>query len=453
MHGSCEPQATGATAAEPFGLSWPGRRAAELEAERPPHGGLAPTPRESLRPEVARHAFVEGENLEVLRLLVPAYEGRAKLVYLDPPYNTGELMTFADDFRDPAAGADDPRAARHAGWLSMMLPRLALARRLLTTDGVLLVSIDDHEVHHLRALCDELFGPDRLLGTFVWRRRSGAMDATDNVSCDHEYVVAYARGRARLAGEARDFARYRNPDGDPRGDWIADNLSASKPGGDTWYPITDPETGFEYWPPRGRYWPYNPETMAAKIADGRVLFPGTRGGSPMLKRFRAEARRAHRPVSTWIAAPREEVGGDEVVTLRSGPTTEGTRALKRLLGEAFFRYPKPVSLLRGLVLQATAGDDLVVDAFAGSGTIAQAVLEANASDGGARRFLCVQRAEPLAGEGPYATIADVARERIRRLLRDLPDEGLATFRLCAPGDPARDRDREAALGAGTPLIP
>jgi adenine-specific DNA-methyltransferase len=278
------------------------------------------------------------------------------------------------------------------------------------------------------------------------------MDATGNVSCDHEYVVAYEHDRAQFAGAPRDFARYRNPDGDPRGDWIADNLSASKPGGDTLYAITDPATGYEYWPPKGRYWPYNPATMATKIREDRVLFPGTRAGTPMLKRFRSEARRTHRPVSTWIGSPREATVDGEVVTLGSGHTTEGTRALKQVLGQAFFRYPKPVSLLRGLLSQVTSGDDLVVDAFAGSGTIAQAVLEANAEDRGVRRFLCVQRAEP-AGDGPYETIADVARDRIRRLLEATGTEGVATFRLCDPQDPARDLPLERALSAGTRLAP
>lgn len=436
--------------AEAFGLSWPGRSRALAELDRPPRHGIVATPSEDCRPDLARHAFVEGENLDTVKLLLPAYEQRVQLVYLDPPYNTGELMTFADDFRAPAG--TDARAARHARWLSMIYPRLAVAHRLLRPGGVLLVSIDDHEVHHLRLLLDEVFGVDGFLGAFVWRRRSGALDAEDNLSRDHEYVVAYARGRARLAGQPRTFARYRNPDGDPRGDWIADNLSAAKPGGDTLYPITDPATGHRFWPPRGRYWPYNPATMERKIAEGRVLFPPGQQGTPMLKRFRAEARRRDRPVSTWIAGPGERGDGADggAAALASGFTTEGTRALKRLFGEAVFRYPKPVSLLRGLVLQASASEDLVVDYFAGSATTAQAVLEANAEDGGRRRFVCVQRAEPLA-HGSFATIADVARERIRRLLADHPGEGLATFRLCDLQDAARDRALEARLAAGHPL--
>jgi adenine-specific DNA-methyltransferase len=409
---------------EGFGLVWPGKQAALAEARTPASGRLVACAQSSVRPERARPAFIEGENLAVLRLLRPELAGQVAMIYLDPPYNTGEDMTYRDDFR---ARRDDGRVDRHAAWLSMLAPRLALARELLRDDGLLFVSIDDHEVAHLRLLLDELYGEERFLGTFVWRRRTGALDATSNLSADHEYVLCYTKGTGRLGGEPRTFDGYRNPDGDPRGPWIADNLSANKPGGDTHYAITDPETGHEYWPPPGRFWPYNPAMMARKIAEGRVLFPGRPDGAPMLKRFRREARRTHRPVSTWIASPRDGGGnGEASVTLTSGLNTEGTRELKRLLGEKVFTYPKPVSLLRGLVAQATGGDDLVLDFFAGTATTAQAVLEANAADGATRRFYCVQQAEPMPA-GPFATIADVGMERIRRVLPD--SEGLRVLLL------------------------
>ncbi len=394
-----------------FGLRWPGRDSAFAQADAPAAGRLVLDRATSVRPATARHTFVEGENLAVLRLLAADLAGTVALIYLDPPYNTGQAMTYRDRFH---AGPAD--RGRHAPWLSLMAPRLVLARRLLRDDGLLLVSIDDHEVAHLRLLLDEIYGEQAFLGTFVWRRRTGALDAVRNLSADHEYVLCYTKAAGRLAGEPRSFNGYANPDGDPRGPWIADNLSANKPGGDTHYAITDPDTGHEYWPPRGRHWPYNPQTMARKIAEGRVLFPGRADGTPMLKRFQGEARRTQRPVSTWIASPRDPAPDDaEALTLVSGFTTEGTRALKRILGEKAFSYPKPVSLLRGLVQQASAGDDLVLDFFAGTATTAQAVLEANAADGAARRFCCVQQAEPVSG-GSYPTIADVARERIRRVL-------------------------------------
>jgi adenine-specific DNA-methyltransferase len=410
--------------AEGVGLSWPGKGAALAAADEPAAGRLEACPASSLRPERARHTFVEGENLAVLRLLEAELHGRVGMLYLDPPYNTGEVMTFRDDYRAARGG----RGGRHAAWLSAMAPRLLLGRRLLRDDGLLFVSIDDHEVAHLRLLLDELYGEDRFLGAFVWRRRTGALDARTNLSADHEYVLCYTKATGRLAGVPRSFDGYANPDGDQRGPWIADNLSANKPGGDTHYAITDPATNREYWPPPGRHWPYNPATMAAKIAEGRILFPRRPDGSPMLKRFQREARRTHRPVSTWIASPQEPAtgDGDDAVALVSGYTTEGTRTLKRVLGERTFTYPKPVSLLRSLVLQATRGDDLVLDYFAGTGTIAQAVVEANAADGGRRRFCCVQQAEPLAGSA-YPTIAALAVERIRRVLP--AGEGVRVLRL------------------------
>lgn len=412
-----------------FGLAWPGKAAAFAEADASPTGRLRERVHESVRPGVARHTVVEGENLAALRLLEPDLAGRVGMIYLDPPYNTGEAMAYRDAYRGDDGCA---RARRHGAWLSMMAPRLVLARRLLRDDGILFVSIDDHEVAHLRLLLDEVFGEASFLGTFVWRRRTGALDAVSNCSADHEYVLCYTKATGRLAGEARTFERYRNPDDDPRGPWIADNLSANKPGGDTHYPITDPATGHEYWPPPGRCWPYNRRTMARKIAEGRVLFPSRAGGSPMLKRFQREARRTHRPVSTWIASPgdpADEGAADPAPAARlvSGLTTEGTRELKRLLGERAFTYPKPVSLLRGLVAQASRGDDLVLDFFAGTGTTAQAVLEANAADGGSRRFCCIQQAETLPPISAFTTIAEVAKARIRAVLPD--DEGVTVYRV------------------------
>ena len=403
-----------------FGLTWPGRDTAFAEADAAPSGELRLVPDASVRPVGARHALVEGENLAVLRLLAGDLRASVGMIYLDPPYNTGRDMGYQDRVRGAAAG----RCGHHSAWLSMMAPRLVLARRLLRDDGLLFVSIDDHEVAHLRMLLDEIFGEACYLGTFVWRRRSGAMDAASNLSADHEYVLCYTKASGRLAGQPRSFARYRNPDDDPRGPWIADNLSAAKPGGNTLYPITDPNTGHEYWPPAGRYWPYNPETMARKIAEGRVLFPARTGGTPMLKRFQREARRTHRPVSTWIAAPGE--AEETTPSLVAGQTTEGTRELKRLLGEKSIRYPKPVSLIRALVQQASSGTDLVVDFFAGTATTAQAVFEANAGDGHARRVLCVQQDEPLPGSR-FASIAEVAAERMRRVLPE--GEGLRVYRF------------------------
>ncbi len=429
------------TARERYSFTWAGKRDAIRALQAPSQATLVPAPDESVDFETTGNVFVEGDNLEVLKLLQPAYAGRVKLIYIDPPYNTGNDLIYPDDFSQPLdrylalTGQRDTAGNRlttnaetsgryHSAWLTMMYPRLALARQLLRPDGVLMVSIDDHEMHTLRLLLDELFGEERFLGTFVWRRRSGAMDAQRGLSIDHEYVLCYG---SALRGQPRTFAHYANPDADPRGPWIADNLSAAKPGGDTFYPVTDPATGREYWPPKGRYWPYNREAMRRKIAEGRILFPKSEGGTPMLKRFQREARSPARPVSSWIGRPGEaEDGADgDVGQLASGTTGEGTREIKQLFGDKVFLYAKPVSLLRALIEQGTSapGDDpdqpvIVLDFFAGSATTAQAVLELNARDGGARRFILVQLPEPT-GNPAFPTIAEIAKERIRRISANL----------------------------------
>ena len=379
---------------ERYSFTWAGKRNATRQLQIPSYATLTPLPNESLDFETTQNIFLEGDNLEILKLLHKSYSNRIKMIYLDPPYNTGNDFVYPDNFTDPLdtylkiTGQRDKEGnlltsnpetsgRYHSAWLSMMYPRLFLARQLLRDDGIIFISIDDHELHNLRLLMNEVFGEENFLAVFVWKRRSGAMDAVNNVSSDHEYVLCYGKNSTTLIGEERTFERYANPDNDPRGPWVADNLSAAKPGGNTLYPIKDPETGFEYLPPKGRYWPYSPQTMERKIREGRILFPKTPKGSPLLKRFQSEAKSLFRPVSTWIAATNgnDHNGKDAPVILTSSINSEGTREIKELFGDKVFLYPKPVSLLRSLIKQGTAGeDDIILDFFAGSCTTAQAVL-------------------------------------------------------------------------------
>jgi adenine-specific DNA-methyltransferase len=410
-----------------MGLCWPGKAQARALAATACSARLVPVgamPRGAKR---ARHLFIEGDNLDALKLLHAEFAGRVHMIYIDPPYNTGRQLLYDDRFR---GGSANGRFARnHAAWLDMMYPRLLAARPLLREDGLFFLSIDDREAHALRLLMDEAFGEESRLATFVWRRRSGSQDARSGVSVDHEYVLCYGGKKAKLPGEPRTFAAYRNPDNDPRGPWIADNLSAAKPGGDVHYAITDPATGREFLPPEGRYWPYNPETMRRKIAEGRVLFPRRAGGRPMLKRFQAEARSTRRPVSTWMEAAAAENG--EFIQLASATSTAATRELKRLFGDKVFLHAKPVRLIRSLLSQgADDADAMVLDFFAGSCTTAQAVLEQNAEDGGARRFIMIEQAAPLPAASAarklgLASLAALGQERIRRVIARLRKEGVA----------------------------
>lgn len=418
---------------ERYQLDWPGKRAALREANAPVRMALRPAERESVDFAHTRNLFIEGDNLDALKLLRESYLGQVDVIYIDPPYNTGSDLIYNDRFitaKDEylvRSGQVDEAGGRlvanlqsngrfHSDWLSMMYPRLRLARQLLAESGILFISIDDNERANLEKLCEEIFGGGNFLGCFVWKRRSGAMDAVTNLSEDHEYVLVYAKAKATLKGVERTFEKYANPDDDPRGPWISDNLSAGKPGGDTHYAIRDPATGNEFWPPKGRYWPYSRTTMAQKIAEGRVIFPKQATGTPMLKRFAAEAMKPTIPVSSWIERPG---AGNGQSTLVSPMNSAATRALKELLGEKLFSFPKPVDLIKALIEQGGSRDALVLDFFAGSATTAQAVMECNASDGGNRRYILVQLPEALderseAAKRGFHTIAELSRERIRR---------------------------------------
>lgn len=393
---------------------------------------------------------VQGDNLEALRALLPYYAGKVKCIYIDPPYNTGnEGWVYNDNVNSPemktwlgnVVGKEAEDLSRHDKWLCMMYPRLRLLREFLREDGVIFVSIDDDEVHSLRFLLSEIFGAVAYIGTFVWKRRTGSMDESGNFSRDHDYVVAYQRGTLGLTGEGRTFAKYSNPDNDPRGDWIWDNLSASKPGGDTFYAVYHPKTGIGYWPPKGRFWPYSPATMQRKIAEGRILFPSEATGSPLLKRFRNEAKSLSQPISSWIGTRKDGEFTDEeaVLHITSPMNSDASKRIKDIFGDKAFQYSKPVELVTKLLEQATKPGDLILDSFAGSGTTGQAVLDLNKKNGGNRQFILVEMDEAIA--------SDVTAERLRRVINGYdkggdaskPVEGLGGgFRFCRLGVPLFD---------------
>lgn len=418
---------------ERYHLNWPGKAASLIEANTSLAKTVRPSETDSLDFHSTKNLFIEGDNLEGLKLIRESYLGKVDMIYIDPPYNTGSDLIYNDNYRSGAdeylekSGQADGMGGKlvansqtngrfHSDWLSMMYPRLRIARQLLSDQGLIFISIDDNERANLQKLCEEVFGGGNFLGCFVWKRRSGAMDAVTNLSEDHEYVLVYAKSQATLKGIARTFEKYRNPDNDPRGPWISDNLSAGKPGGDTYYPITDPSTGNEFLPPKGRYWPYSRQTMAQKIAEGRVIFPKDASGTPMLKRFASEAMKPTIPVSSWIERPSAVAGQSTIV---SPMNSSATTALKELFGGKLFSFPKPVELIKALIDQGAAKDALILDFFAGSGTTAQAVFECNAADGGNRRCILIQLPEEIDEESDafkdgYRTIADFAQERIRR---------------------------------------
>ncbi len=419
---------------ERYHLNWPGKREAVLTANAPIAKTLRPIPEESIDFDTTRNLFIEGDNLDALKMLQETYLGRVKMIYIDPPYNTGSDFIYEDDFAQETeeylrtSNQKDDSGNRlsantsangrfHSDWLSMMLPRLRLARHLLHDDGAIFISIDDSEAANLKLLCDEIFGAQNFYCSFVWKRRSGAMDSVDNTSVDHEYVLCYGKDKGRLAGIGRTYAGYTNPDDDPRGPWKADNLSAGKAGGDVYYPIKDPNTGNEFLPPQGRYWPYSRKTMAEKISEGRVIFPANASGRPMLKRFKNEAKFDTVPVSTWMVSRAEDKVSNSLI---APPNTQATRELQDIFDAKLFPHPKSTQLIESLASQCLSDDDdIVLDFFSGSGTTAHAIFSRNAACGTNTRFILVQLPEACPPESAAAaagfpTIADIAKERIRR---------------------------------------
>ena len=429
-------------AQERYQLNWQGKQEALLTANAPIAKTLRPCREESVDFDTTQNLYIEGDNLDALKLLQETYLGKVKMIYIDPPYNTGNDFIYEDDFAEDSesyklrSNQKDEEGYRlvanteangrfHSDWLSMIYPRLKLARNLLADDGVIFISIDDSEQANLKRLCDEIFGEINFYCTFVWKRRSGAMDSVDNVSLDHEYVLCFAKSKFRLNGIARTYEKYKNPDNDPRGDWVLDNLSAGKAGGDVYYPITDPKTGNQFLPPTGRYWPYNPKTMELKISEGRVIFPSTTEGRPMLKRFKNEAKSETLPVSTWMLSFNENKLSN---ALNSASNTHGTKELQEILNGKLFSHPKSTILFKSLASQCLNGkNDVVMDFFSGSATTAHAVMQLNADDGGNRKFIMVQLPEVCdekseAYKAGYTTIAEIGKERIRRAGQKIKQE-------------------------------
>lgn len=413
---------------ERYEFTWVGKKAAMVEAARPITKTLRPVKEESRDWETTENLYIEGDNLEVLKILQESYLGKVKMIYIDPPYNTGNDFIYADDLmrsqdeENKQMGMYDENENRlfkntdtngrfHSDWCSMIYSRLMMVRTLLREDGIIFISIDDNEQTNLKNICDEIFGGENFLSAFLWKRRvSSSMSAT-NWSVDHEYVLAYRKSHiADLKGNEKTYERYSNPDNDPRGPWIADNLtvgmtSTQRP--NQAYNIVDPKTGIEYPYNPNRVWAFIKESMNKLIEDNRIVFPDDPKKRPMQKRFKYELKKTVDPFSSIMI--------DKV-----GMNTEATRQLQMLLGKNYFNYSKPLSLLLTLIDQGAPGsNDIILDFFSGSATTAHAVMQLNAEDGGHRKFIMVQLPEACgekteAYKAGYKNICEIGKERIRR---------------------------------------
>jgi adenine-specific DNA-methyltransferase len=420
---------------ERYHLNWPGKREALLTANAPIAKTLRPCREESMNFDTTENLFIEGDNLDALKLLQETYLGKVKMIYIDPPYNTGNDLIYNDEFAESTeeylldSGQKDKEGNRlvsntdsngrfHSDWLSMMYPRLKLARNLLKDDGVIFISIDDNEVYNLRKLCAEIFGEDNIIGCIVSKRRGVPDNRNINrISTDHEYVLVCGKSEVRLNGTPKDLNKYRNPDNDARGPWMSDNmtgLASADQRPNLHYTIVNPENGNTYPPHPGRGWAYESKRMDQLISEGRIIWPSKIDGRPRIKRYLNELNDTTTGFSTWQ---------------RLGYTTEGTRELTSLMGIKIFDFPKPVSLGVTLCRQSTdnSSSDIVLDFFAGSSATAHAVMQLNAEDGGKRKFIMVQLPEECdenseAHKAGYKTIAEISKERIRRSGKKIKEE-------------------------------
>ncbi len=412
-------------------LNWIGKEAVVDHHRKVPTRLLECDPDLSFGDPDAENLLVEGDNLEALKALLPRYRGQVKCIYIDPPYNTGnENWVYNDNVNDPrikkwlgqVVGKEAEDLCRHDKWLCMMYPRLALLREFLREDGVILLSIDDMEFHTLRFVMDELFGTQNWVATLIWKRRQTSDSRNLNgVSADHEYVLCYGKSEMiRFQGQEKDLSKYTNPDNDPNGPWMSDNLTGSANANERpnlHYDVIHPVTRVAYPPHPSRGWIYGQDRMNELISGGKILWPRSTTGRPRLKRFITDMKSDYTGFSTMLAAP---------------ANVFATKLLADMLGPKVFAFPKPYGLIEQLVAQVTEKDSIILDSFAGSGTTGQAVLAANKADGGTRQCVLVEIDPGIA--------TDVTRQRLAKVSGGYTDpkgnevEGLGSgFRYCKLG--------------------
>ena len=420
-------------AVEHFGLNWPGKRQARRLAAKPSHGTLVPAPGEGVNEDTTGNLFIEGDNLEVLKLLQKSYAGRVKMIYIDPPYNTGNDFIYKDDFSEPLESylersgqkgergellTTNPKAGGrfHSNWLNMIYPRLRLARTLLRDDGTIFVSIDDNEVHNLRAVMDEVFGPENLVAQFVWQHSVQGKNDTKTVSNHHNYVVVYGRSSeveiAKFGRTEEHNVNYSNPDNDPKGAWRSGDFRSPHYRENLRYALTTPSGKLIEPPPNG--WRWDKVTIQRKIETKEIEFRNNE--TKILRKI-------------YLANQEGRIAESILFAKDAGTTREASNELKQLFGgNAPFDTPKPTKLITQLAAIAGTGKtDIILDFFAGSATTAHAVLQLNHEDGGNRQFIIVQLPEET-GNVQFPTISDIGKKRIRRVITKMNEEPVLEMR-------------------------
>ncbi|NMC58599.1 MAG: site-specific DNA-methyltransferase, partial [Candidatus Methanofastidiosa archaeon] len=471
---------------------WKGKADALRLAQTPSTGTLRPCKEESKHWDTTENLYIEGDNLEVLKLLQKSYYGKIKMIYIDPPYNTGKEFVYPDDYKDNLQNYlemtgqissdgtkystnTDAGGRYHTNWLNMMYPRLRLSRNLLTQDGVIFISIDDNEFDNLKKICNEIFGEENFIATIVWERAYAPINLKKHFSVSHDYILCYTKSinHAICFGLPRNEdanQRYKNPDNDPRGVWKSDNLSVGPIIEDNVFAITTP-SGRKVMPPHGYCWRYSKDRFSKLVEDNRIWFGENGNNVPSIKRFLSEVKNCITPMTVWKYT---EVGHSQ----------EAKQKLKRLFNNSsYFDYPKSIELIKRMLDLYTDNYSIILDFFSGSATTAHAVMESNAKDNGNRKFIMIQLQEPTsenseAFKAGFYNISDIGKERIRlagdKILSEINrdgqisldseqkaqnnlDIGFKVFKLdssnLAKWDPEYDKIEQTLLDSVENLIP
>ena len=441
---------------ERYGMDWPGKKDCIKLVQQPATGTLKPCREESVNFDSTENLFIEGDNLEVLKLLQKSYYGKVKMIYIDPPYNTGKEFIYPDHYAETLetylafAGLVDDEGKKfstntanegrfHTRWLNMMYPRLYLARNLLREDGVIFISIDDHEVAGLRNLCNDIFGEDSFVASVIWQKVFSPKNSARHFSEDHDYLLVYARNSELwtpyLLPRTKEMAnRYSNPDEDERGPWASSDLSARNYYGEGLYPITCPSGRIVEGPPPGTYWRFKKQRFLELDEDQRIWWGGDGNNTPRLKRFLSEVKQGRVPQTMWL---HKEVGHTQEAK------KELIEYVKFENTENVLNSVKPTRLLqRALQIGTSSSEkDIVLDFFSGSAPTAHAVFKQNLKDGGDRKFVLVQLPEPLkTPEEKVKTIADLGKSRITNVIREIDPKQLNKSQEAAETLPDMDEE-------------
>jgi len=415
---------------ERYSLTWNGKSRARQIAQEVSTGTLRPAKEESKNWDNTENIYIEGDNLEVLKLLQKSYHGKIKMIYIDPPYNTGKDFVYKDNeyqglkiYKEITGQTNkegiklttntDSDGRYHSKWLSMMYPRLKLARNLLTDDGVIFISIDDNEQANLKKICDEIFGEENFIADFIRKTKSTTNDAKTGINYQHEFLICYSKNfqYVNLLGGEKNLENYSNPDSDPKGDWISDNPSA-KSGSmeNNYFSIKNPYTGKEDYPPVGNYWRFSKNTIQKYINEGYIVFKreyreNERGF--IFKRYKNELKTLKQTFDSLFFV-------DNLFM-----NQKATKELLELKLAEYFLYPKGVEFLKKILLHSSENDDIILDFFSGSATTAHSVMQLNVEDGGNRKYIMVQLPELCdesseAYKAGYKNICEIGKERIRR---------------------------------------